>query len=181
MKYFLFQRYPEKPFTAFPGSSQIPYQMILVMHLSMRGSPKKDVTPVAFWFCIGDNQGSWSGCPTMNTESVVASKTINIPQGHNGIIFFSAKSRIQGNRLNTSGESATFYFGIKIDGVKVGTVGVQKVKSPYVESSRSLTASYLSAPNTLSPGNHTVQVYARAQGNIKWALLTKDLPLIYFD
>lgn len=158
-------------------------RMVSIWGMSLAGKIATDNAPCSTyrWFCIGDNQGSWSGCPIMNTESIVASKTINIPQGHNGIIFFSAKSRIQGNRLNTSGESATFYFGIKIDGVKVGTVGVQKVISPYVESSRSITASYLSAPNTLSPGNHTVQVYARAQGNIKWALITKDLPLIYFD
>lgn len=57
--------------------------------------------------------------------------------------------------------------------------------SPQGASSRTLTASYLSADGPasvrLAPGQHTVQVVAMATGSFQHLSATKDLPLIYFD
>lgn len=98
----------------------------------------------------------------------IASKTINIPSDHNGVIFVSGKSRVQGIGPGTF---ETFRMGIRIDGVKVGTTGLQQLSGPgQEESSRGVTASYVSSPNTLSPGNHTVEVYARTTGDFDHVL-----------
>ncbi len=118
-------------------------------------------------------------CPLKTGDVSIASKTVNIPSGHNGVIFVSAKSRVQGIGPGTF---ETFGFGIKIDGIKVGTLGIQQLSGPgREESSRGVTASYVSAPNTLSVGNHTIEVYANVSGDFDHVFVPNDLALIYFD
>jgi hypothetical protein len=45
-----------------------------------------------------------------------------------------------------------------------------------------MTASVLTAGSgTLSPGRHTITVWARAQGSFVHLSMVQDLPLIWFD
>lgn len=158
-------------------------QMISLYGMGISGSAPVDFTGCRTYRfrCIGTSMGS-SGCPTVGQEVVLATKTIHIPSGHNGVVFFSAKTRIQGDPSDAGGN--TFLY-LKIDGVQRGSFGVQQLVHPQGASSRTLTASYLSADGPqsarLAPGNHTVQVVAKAQGSFRHVSVTKDLPLVYFD
>ena len=134
------------------------------------------------WKCVASSTG-WPGCPVQNTNVTIASKTIQIPAGHNGVVEFSAKTRIQ---LDNADGNATAILGIKIDGVQQGTLGIQQIRDGYGEASRTLTASYLSVagPNSapLAPGAHTVEVYINVQGaEILHAAVPDEVALVYFD
>lgn len=78
------------------------------------------------WRCIGTSTGA-SGCPTVGQEVVLASKTFTIPSGHNGVVFFSAKTRIQGDGADPGGNA---FLMLKVDGVRRGSVGVQQWSRP---------------------------------------------------
>ncbi len=124
------------------------------------------------------------GCPNANTDVTIASKTISIPTNHSGILFFSAKSRIQAGEPEDSDMSISL--GIKIDGLKVGSLGVQQLFVPEIASTRTLTASYLSAvgPNSspLSVGNHLIEVYVNVNAiSTKHTSVPNELHLTYFD
>jgi hypothetical protein len=128
--------------------------------------------------CVGSSSG-WSGCNPTGTNTLIAPKTVTIPNGHNGVVFFKAETRVQGD-LNDIGGNVKLW--INIDGQDVGTVGVQQLKYPNGQSARMLAASYLSAGNNrLTPGQHIVKVYARADGNFIHLSVMNELPLIYFD
>lgn len=154
------------------------------MGLSGAASATTNFCSTYQWQCVGrianaSQEAFAYNCPLKSGDFTVSSKTVNIPAGHNGVIFVSAKSRVQGIGPGTF---ETFYFGVKIDGVKVGSLGVQQLSGPgREESSRGVTASYVTAPNTLSPGNHTIEVYAKTVGDFDHVFVPGDLSLVYFD
>lgn len=134
------------------------------------------------WRCVASTVGT-SGCPAAGTDSVIASRYIDIPANHDGIVFFSAKTRIQGDQADGY---MTAGLGIKINGVKRGTLGVQQIRPGYGVASRTLSASYLSAPGAdsavLPPGRHLVEVYMNVTGSpIKHVAVPSDVALVYFD
>jgi hypothetical protein len=76
--------------------------------------------------------------------------------------------------------------GIKIDGVRVGSVGVQQLYTPEIGSSRSLSASYLSTSgtnsNVLSAGQHTIEAFINLNTTgAKFPSVPEELVLTYFD
>uniref|UniRef100_UPI00224FCC41 hypothetical protein n=1 Tax=Dyella silvatica TaxID=2992128 RepID=UPI00224FCC41 len=132
----------------------------------------------ANYLCIASNI-NWSGCPAMGTNTVLAEADIVIPQGHNGVVLITGKTRIQGDPADQGGQSSLF---LSIDGVTHGAVGVQDLAYPDAVSTRTLGASYLATgANALSPGTHHVVLYGRATGSFMHLATTKDLPLIWFD
>lgn len=115
----------------------------------------------------------------VGTNTVIAETTVNIPNGHNGVVFFKATTRIQGDPSDIGGNISLW---INIDGKDVGTIGVQQIKSPNSVSARMIAASYVSSGNNkLSTGQHTVKVYAKADGKFIHLTGTNELPLVYFD
>jgi hypothetical protein len=132
----------------------------------------------ASYICIGTN-GSNPGCPAEGTEVVIAQGTVYIPSTHNGVVMFSAKSRVQGDSADQGGN---VFLYLKLDGNLVGSYGVQQLNYPDCESTRTISASYLAAGNNrLSPGYHTIRVVGRADGNYHNLSLVADLPVIWFD
>ncbi len=128
--------------------------------------------------CVGSSSGS-PGCLPAGSRTAIAITNFSVPAGHNGVILFMAKTRFQAD-ANDQGGNALLW--INVDGVDVGTVGVQQINDPNGESSRTATASYLAAgSNRLSAGGHTVTVYASANGYFLHLAATKDLPLIFLD
>jgi hypothetical protein len=129
--------------------------------------------------CIGSS-GYNGSCPATGTEVVLAESQVCIPQGHNGIVMFSAKSRVQGGQADGGGTVALY---IKIDCVIRGSTGVQDLgPAPYGVSTRTIRASYLSAgASALDVGCHTVQVIGKAVGDFHNVVLNANLPLVWFD
>ncbi len=109
----------------------------------------------------------------------VLTKEINIPDDHNGIVLFLAKFRLQAGPNNDEGEASLW---INIDGTDIGTISFQGFKKPHSDSSRTISASYLSAGDKrLAPGKHTVTVYLKSEGRFEQIANSFDLPLVYFD
>ena len=132
----------------------------------------------ASYICIGTN-GSNPACPADGTEVVIAQGTVTIPSTHNGVVMFSAKSRVQGDQSDQGGN---VFLYLKLDGNLVGSYGVQQLSYPDGDSTRTICASYLAAGNKrLTPGSHTIQVIGRADGNFHNLSLVADLPVIWFD
>ncbi|WP_410210294.1 hypothetical protein [Aquirhabdus sp.] len=104
--------------------------------------------------------------------------TINIPSNHNGIVFFTGKTRVQGDPADAGG---TVSLWLQIDGVQYGNTAIQQLKSPDSVSTRTIGVNYLSLGHRLSPGAHTVVLMGQAVGSFKHLSLTQDLPLIWFD
>ena len=124
--------------------------------------------------CDWVNLGTGNGTPVP-----IATATINIPSGHNGVVMFMAKTRLQADITDAGGHG---FLWIEIDGKSVSSCGVQQIVSGASESQRTLCASFLSAGSkALSVGNHTVTVYAKAVGSFKHLCAVKDLPLLWFD
>lgn len=135
------------------------------------------------WKCVATTIGH-PGCPSANTDVTLGSQIINIPTDHSGVMFFSAKTRIQGG--SEDDEDMVVSLGIKIDGVRVGSVGVQQLYTPNTASSRSLSASYLSAVGSnsapLSPGQHTIEAYINvATTGAGHPSVPEEVVLTYFD
>lgn len=129
--------------------------------------------------CIAaDASMPWPGCPTTGSEVVIASANVTIPSGHNGVVFFEAKTRIQGDTSDVGGNSLLY---LKINGVIKGSTGVQQLNNGDASSQRTLCASYLSAGAPLPPGTYTVQAIAKATGSYHHLSVVADLPLIWFD
>ncbi len=134
------------------------------------------------WRCVATTIGQ-PGCPPAGTDVTLTTAQIVIPVGHDGIVQFNARTRVQAD--NADG-FATFILGLKIDGVAVGSTGVQQLALGAGQASRTLSASYLSAPNsasgTLAVGLHTVEVYLRAEGELlNFPSVPTDLTLTWFD
>ncbi len=117
--------------------------------------------------------------PPVNIPNVVMSAEINIPLGHNGIVLFLSKFRLQADPNDNGGEASLW---LNIDGVDVGTLAVQGFGKPHSDSSRTISASYLSSGNQkLAVGSHIIKVYMKAEGDFRHIAHSIDLPLIYFD
>lgn len=130
------------------------------------------------YVCVGSNQG-WPGCPPVGTDVVLDDTYVDIPQGHNGVVLFMTKTRVQGGDADGGGTTSIH---LVIDGNGVGSAGVQQLAYPNSVSTRTLCASYLAAGNqALAPGRHHVQVIGRADGAFIHLAMTKDLPLMWFD
>jgi hypothetical protein len=134
------------------------------------------------WRCVATTQASPT-CPPAGTEVILTSTQLAIPPGHDGIVLFNARSRIQAD--NSDG-FATATLGLKINGVSRGALGVQQLADGAGEASRTLSASVLTAPNapggTLGTGLHVVEVYMRVEGNrLRFPSAPSDLSLTWFD
>ena len=131
------------------------------------------------YVCIGTN-GFKPTCPRSGTEVVLGQSRVCIPPRHNGVVLFSAKSRVQGDSADAGG---TVLLRIKIDGKAVGSTGLQQLaKAPNAVSTRTISASYLATgKNALAPGCHAVQVTGKATGDFRNLSLNADVPLLWFD
>lgn len=130
------------------------------------------------WKCFGSS-GGIDFCNPIGQRVEYASVDLNIPEQHNGIVFFQTRVRLQPGTDACNGKVAMW---INIDGKDVGTVGRQDVKFPNCLSSRTLSASFLSADDQiLSLGQHSIKVYLKADGIFNTIHHSNDLPLIYFD
>lgn len=128
------------------------------------------------WICVGSNVG-WPECPpTDGSGTVLAESTIDIPEGHSGLLMIVAKTRIQADDKDTGG---TALLRIELDGQQVGSTGVQQLTHPHCVSSRTMTASYLATG--LTPGKHTLRAIGAAIGSFKHISTCRDLPLVWFD
>jgi hypothetical protein len=134
------------------------------------------------WRCVATTLGQ-SGCPQAGTDVVISTAQVQIPVGHDGIVLFNARTRIQAG--NDDG-FATVILGIKIDGQPVSALGLQQLAVGAGQASRTLSASYLSAPGTptgpLSVGTHTVEAYINVSGNpLRYPSVPSDVSLTWFD
>jgi hypothetical protein len=111
--------------------------------------------------------------------SEVPTVTVTIPQGHNGVVLFMAKVRVQADSTDLGGNVV---LRLNLDGVDVGTAAVQELRYPNSESTRTLSVSYLAAgAQNLSPGAHTMTLHPVVNGSFAHLALTKDMPLVYID
>lgn len=120
----------------------------------------------------------------IGTDFKLAQRTISIPLGHSGTVMMLAKARFQGQGANNAAGGLARLF-LKVDNVARGSVGVQDVGYPNVESQRTLSASYMAVGATkLSVGSHTISVYMRLDGTFSTSpppFTNKEIALIYFD
>ncbi len=115
--------------------------------------------------------GTANGQPTPGSDIAIVTKTITIPSGSDGVVFFTTKNRIQ--------NPATYTYWITIDGMRLGSTGRQISDN---DSQRTISASYLAAGgHALSFGDHTVVVHVSAQTTATVTALKKDMPLLYFS
>ncbi len=134
------------------------------------------------WRCVATTQASPT-CPPAGTDVILTSAQLGIPFGHDGIVLFNARSRIQAD--NSDG-FATATLGLKVNGIDRGAIGVQQLADGAGEASRTLSASLLTAPDApggaLAPGLHTIEVYMRVEGNrLRFPSAPSDLSLTWFD
>ncbi len=131
------------------------------------------------YVCIGTN-GFKPTCPRAGSEVVVGDGEVCIPKGHNGVVLFSAKTRLQGDDHDQGG---TVTLRLRIDGKDVGSTGFQRLgPHPHVVSTRTTSASYLATGATaLKPGCHRVQSVGRVEGDFRNLAMNADLPVVWFD
>ena len=110
------------------------------------------------YFCVA----GWNGgtCGAENQPIEIASETFTVPASHDGIVYFSARVRAQGDPADGAGDVLLW---IEIDGIQAGSHGVQQLGGAGNSvSQRSLCASYLATgANALAQGNHVVKLFAR--------------------
>ena len=140
-----------------------------------------DVQPTAspmpaFVECVGSDQ-NWPGCPSIGPTTTFANSTFTVPEGHSGVVYFSLKSIVQGDPSDPGGIVAA---QIAIDGVRVGSAGVQQLQSPDGVSTRTITAGYLAAGAArLAAGVHTIAVLVDVSGSFIHVCLGKQLSLVW--
>jgi hypothetical protein len=118
-------------------------------------------------------------CDRIGRNILIASETFVVPRNHSGVVFFTAKSRVQGDNADPGG---LVQLWLTIDSIRRGSLGAQEIKAPSGVAQRTVSASYLSAgKGALKPGRHTVGVYARADGQFVHLSLVRDIPLVWFD
>ncbi len=117
--------------------------------------------------------------PPVGEPFVLAEGTLNIPEGHNGIIMFTSKIRVQGDSADEGGICTLW---ITIDDKIVGFVGAQPLEYPNSVSQRTITTSYLTTgENALSPGVHQIKSMIQVDGDFKHLSVHNDMPLMWFD
>jgi hypothetical protein len=148
--------------------------------MHVRGSAPTSQAIDDWWdyFGVGTSQG-FPGVPPVGTDVPLASASVDVPAGHGGVVMFLAKTRVQGDISDVGGTAS---LRLAIDGQPVGSIGVQKLAEPNVESQRTVAASYLAAGDgALPPGRHTVTVYGRADGQFIHLAMVRDLNLLWLD
>jgi hypothetical protein len=130
------------------------------------------------YYCVASSV-NWSGCPPVGSDAIIAKGSLTVPQDHNGIVMFTASLRLQGG---TGDQGGLFHLWLTIDGKKVGTEGLQELAEHSTVSTRTVSASYLSAGgDILAPGLHVLELHGMAQGGFKHLAVTRDMPLMWFD
>jgi len=134
------------------------------------------------WQCVASTAGT-PGCPVSGTDVVLASAWVQIPPGHDGIVLFNARARIQGDNADAL---TTATLSIRVDGAMQGAIGMQQLADGAAAASRTLSASYLSAANApggrLSVGPHLVEVTINVSGSrVAHASVPTELALTWFD
>lgn len=131
------------------------------------------------YVCVGTTKG-WPGCPTAGpaVQHVLANATVTVPVGHSGEVAFVAKSIVQADGADGGG---TVTMGLRVDGLTVGSKGVQQLRPPSCVSTRTISTSYVSAGDgRLLPGRHLVEVVVTVTGDFAHLSMVKDLPLLWF-
>jgi hypothetical protein len=129
-------------------------------------------------WCIGSSSG-WPDCPDVGTAALLARAKIVVPARSAGVVMITAKARMGGDRADGGGTARLW---ITVDGKRRGSVGLQQLRGPYVESGRTMSASYLAAGSQrLRPGTHVIRLYGRADGTFLHLAYMRDVPLIWFD
>jgi hypothetical protein len=127
--------------------------------------------------CVGTSKG-WAACPPVGEPQVLASASFQVPPGHSGEVAFVAKSIVQADGADGGG---TVVLRLRVDGVVVGSVGVQQLSPPSTVSTRTISASHVSGGAArLAPGNHTVEAVVTVAGDFVHLCMSKDLPLLWF-
>ncbi len=134
------------------------------------------------WRCVATTINA-PDCPAAGTDVVIASAQVQIPPGHDGIVLFNARTRIQ---AGNSDSQTTALLGIRVDGQPMAAFGMQQLAAGAAQASRTLSASYLSAPDspagTLAVGSHLVEVTINLSGtNLAHPSVPTDLALTWFD
>ena len=123
--------------------------------------------------------GNVAGSPPLNRWFRVARGTIRVPEGHNGIVYISGRVRFQGDRADAGGNG---FLSLRLDGGWVGSVGVQQLRDGRAISQRTCCTSYLAAGNQkLAPGDHTIELMAKAAGDFKHLSVHRECNLLWFD
>jgi hypothetical protein len=131
------------------------------------------------WGCVAMDSDPSGSCPPPGANVRIASGTFEVPSGDPRVVMFTAKSRVQAGANDRGG---TIKLWLVIDGVHRGSVGLQDLASPSTISQRTISASYLAAgEQRLTPGKHTIAVYARVEGSFANVSLSRDIPLVWFD
>lgn len=111
--------------------------------------------------CVGSSK-NWPGCPPVGTPYSFLSRNITIPAGHSGIVLFQFKTIVQADPSDVGGIALV---QLAIDGVRVGSTGVQQLQTPDCDSTRTIGAGYLSSDSPLSEGTHQVEVLVEVTGS----------------
>jgi hypothetical protein len=179
--------FPWQPFQPFQGENPASYRVgagtrlvTLTGGMTVRGSaPTAKSDSFNNWYDWNEIGSNSDANFPLGTDVRFASATFSVPSGHNGIVMFVAKSRVQADGSDLGG---TVRLWISVDGQNLSSTGVQQLKFPNSQSQRTISASYLAAgARALKPGKHTVEVYTRADGSFLHVVLVHDLPLIWFD
>lgn len=132
------------------------------------------------YVCLGTNGFNPKKCPPAGGEVVLGKAHVCVPAGHNGVVMFSSKTRIQGDQNDPGGEVT---LRLRIDGRYVGSTGYQRLgPRPHSVSTRTLSTSYLAAGDAaLKPGCHDVESVGFAKGDFRNISMNPDMPLLWFD
>lgn len=130
----------------------------------------------------------WPNCsrPSLTAEDAV----FTVPEGHHGVVMFSAKARVQEQVLAGTYGRAAIRIGIwDATGIKIGegSVGMQRIADPLSISQRTLSSSYLATgAKALKPGIYRARVElavwsAPGENPLNNLDFRSDMPLLWFD
>jgi hypothetical protein len=121
--------------------------------------------------------GSYLKCPPTGPTVTWAATTFVVPQGHSGVLFFSFKTLVQAGPQDLGGFIVA---RIAIDGQPLGSQAVQALQAPACDSTRTISATYLSSESPLRPGRHTLEVDVQTTGNFEHMMLSTSVSLVWF-
>lgn len=132
------------------------------------------------YICLGTNGFNPRKCPPLGGNVVLGKSRVCVPRGHNGVVLFASKTRIQGDQHDPGGDVS---LRLRINGKYVGSTGYQSLGPlPHSVSTRTLSTSYLAAgTSALAPGCHDVEAVGFAKGNFRNISMNADMPLLWFD
>lgn len=130
--------------------------------------------------CIGSNGfRPPERCPPTGTPVVLARGLACVPAGHDGEVFFSSRTRVQGDDHDAGG---TVTLSLRVGGREVARNSQDLGPRPHAVSTRTLGTSWLaSGDEALAPGCHVVEAVGEARGDFRNISLNPDLPLLWFD